>query len=422
MTPRSATITDRLWSACANAMRATADGSLRIARRLLFPVGRVPVAPTRILVHLVGNIGDIVVATPMLQALSDLHPDAHVTLLTSAGRGGNPGAASVLRSADSVDEIIEYDVDAGAADRWALAKLLRSEHPDLMVLCPASLTGWRHNVRNLLFARLVGPRFVIGSTVPVIRMGLPAQVRVRRWFPHETLRYLALLDELGDLPPRRVVDLGPMSPASIAKLEQVTPESGFVAICPGGKQVQHRWPEARFAEIVASLAVETNRQFVMIGNEAERDLCDRVLRDAGNRGVNAAGLLDVRESAVLLSRADLLISNDTGPMHLAAISDTPIVAVFGGAMPPGLWYPLTSRATVLRRRGACSSCLGRPDSTHCVEQIPVAAVLEACRTALTRGQDVGGSPHCRLMPSDDAARPMSIEPTRTGWIEVDAAP
>ncbi len=394
-----------------------ADRSLRVLRRCLFPLGRPPTDPRRVLVHLVGNVGDVVVAAPMLQALGRRYPDAGIELLTSAGRGANPGAAEVLRGFDHLQTIRHYDVDRvkRPKDLWRLVRELRKARPDLVVLCPTSLNTWRQGVRNLAFARLIGPRHVVGVGVPTIRWALGSQVRVRRYFPHESQRYLGLIRELGIPDDRRPTVFGDLEPESKQRIDDVTPAGRFVAVCPGGKQVPHRWPESRFVAVVAELTARTDVRFVAVGNEAERDLCERVLAPAGDRAHNAAGSLDLRETTELLGRGALLLTNDTGPMHLAAAVGTPVVAVFGGAMPPGRWFPWVAGATVIRAEAACLECLGRPDRPHCVDRIGTGVVLEACLRAIDASPAGGSDPFCDVVdPSGDHSR-IRIIPTATGW-------
>lgn len=411
---------DRTRERLAAALQSVADLSLRMVRRLLFPLGRVPSDPSRILVHLVGNVGDIVVALPMLRALRERFPNADICLLTSAGEAGNPGAVDLLTGSPLVDTIVDYRLSE-ARGREGLQRLVqtaRAAAPDLLVLCPPSLGAWRHQVRNLVFTRFVGPRFVVGLRLGTIRWALDAQVRRRGWFPHETYRYLALLDELSvETPVSSVEDLGPLAPDVAEEVDAFVTDTSFVAFCPGGKQVPHRWPVERFGEVAATLAA-AGHVIVAVGSHAEGALCRTMLDAVPGGGVNAAGQFDLRGTTELLRRADLVVTNDTGPMHLAALVEVPVVAVFGGAMPPGRWYPLTGRANVLRSEAACALCLDRGEHDHCVRRIGVDTVLDACHDALADGPPDGAPPRCRLRDPLGAGPPRCIEPHGHGWAEV----
>jgi heptosyltransferase-2 len=150
------------------------------------------------------------------------------------------------------------------------------------------------------------------------------------------------------------------------------------------------WPWERFAEVGLSLARRTGMKILVLGSGADRDLCARVVRNMGEAGKNLAGETSLMEAAALLEKSSLLVTNDTGLMHLAVAVGTPTVAIFGptsrelGFMPPG------TLARIIETDLPCRPCttIGRrscPLGSHdCMLQVTTALVLRESLTQLER--------------------------------------
>lgn len=407
---------DKLRARLATGLGSTANVTLKLLCFALFPLARTTDEPKKILVHLVGNVGDIVVATPMLIVLRQRFPEANIELLTSTGSGA-VGAAELLAGVDFLDSITSYALDdlARPGKALSLIRALRANRPDLIVMAPPALARYRQLLRNAIFARALGARRAIGLSLPTIQWALRSQVRVRPFFPHETQRFLGLLAPLnwvGPAPKARIA-AGPLPSCRV-------PPTPFVAICPGGKQVLHRWPEDRFREVVREIVAATPHDIVAVGTSDERELCQRVIEPAGIRGHNLAGQLGIGETTALLAYAQLVLTNDTGPMHLAAACAVPLVALFGGSAPPGRWFPLGGPAVVFRAESACRACLGRADSTHCITRIDVAPVTRAVLERLSRARPCaeGEAGTCYLPSLDVGDEPIALVSTERGWASI----
>jgi ADP-heptose:LPS heptosyltransferase len=368
--------------------RDATNAALRTFQSTLFPFAQTPSDPRSVVVHLVGNIGDIVVATPALIALRKRFPAARLTLVTSAGRRGLIGAVDVLGGASFLDEIIEYPLDE-TRSLDGLVRLLRqarSLHPDLIVMLPPAMVRARTLARNMVFARLTGARSVVGLELSTFDAFLADQARYQKIWEHEVTRYLRLLRPLG-VPPQPVEFLlPPPEPRDLDVIAELDGRGPIVAFCPGGKQEGHLWPVDRFGAVAARIREQTGHEVIAIGARGEAPTCDTLLGLAGG-GINFAGKLSVRGTAALLRRVDLLVTNDTGPMHLAAAVGTPVVAIFASRDFAGRWYPYRVPSEVLRARDVCAKCLFATHRTdHCVREIRVEDVWAACQRLLdTRG-------------------------------------
>jgi lipopolysaccharide heptosyltransferase II len=172
----------------------------------------------------------------------------------------------------------------------------------------------------------------------------------------------------------------------------------FVGVHAAGGRESKQWHPARFAEVARRLAADRGATIVLTGSAADRPLVDRVRRDLGDAPViDAAGRLDLPSLAALLGELDVLVTGDTGPMHLAAAMDTAVVALFGPSNPVR-YGPRARRERVLRIDLPCSPCgqvrlppeRCRGHVPDCLDGIGAAAVAAAAAELLDEA--AGGSP------------------------------
>lgn len=387
-------------------LRAIDEGAARIAqlslclinkairglRNILFLSTRPPTQANRIVVHLVGNIGDIVVAIPALSALRNKFKDAKILLVSSGGNVALPGASDILQGSTLVDSILQYidkDVRSLANQRRLLNKV-RAFRPDLVVMMTHSRLRTFGVLRNLVFARLSGAQFAVGLERASVSFGLAAQSARRH--VHEVDRYLGLLRELKVQ--NSPIDFPLQRPRSEEEARIAALNVPIAVMCPGGKQVAHRWPKENFAAIGRMLA-SRGLNVVLVGSAEDASLCSAIVREIGT-GQSLAGELTLAGTNWLLRRASIMVSNDTGPMHLAATSNTPTVAIFGSGDFRGRWYPFSSACTAIRYQSYCPKCLfAKKITDHCVRKIPIGVVQAACENLL---ESVAAREECSIKP------------------------
>lgn len=395
------------------AVRRILNLILRAARNLIFLRWLPPRDPKCIIAHLIGNIGDIVVAIPALIALRERYPESRLILFTSAGERNKKlaGAKELLAGVSFLDGIDVYATEEIRHPRSALALLrrLRRLHPELYVLLPPCNISPAHVVRNLLFARLTGARFGIGFEVVTLFLFSYEQAQYTGIYPSEIARNLGHLKELGVESPAVSFEFCPLNVEELRRIENVVTQNGrFVAVCPGGKQVGHRWPLERFISIAGYLKKERGLNLVTVGSQSERELCDELLNAVGG-GVNLAGDLSLRGTTELLSHALFLLTNDTGPMHLAAACGTPVVAIYGSKDLAGRWYPHGDGHELFRAQTACRQCLfADTEYDHCVSQIKTEDVLTACQRLLSRLNTHSATLSPAASPTDEALRQQFV--------------
>ena len=331
-----------------------------------------------ILVKGVNWIGDSLFMTPALSALRKGFPNSHISLLI------NPWVSEVFDGNPDVDETIIYDEKGKEKTLWGKIRFiqsLRNRNFDIgIIMQPRSYQaalfvyfsgiperiGYSHSLRNLLLTRKIKfPR------IPV----------------HNIDMFLNIVLSLGVAPARKEPYL-PTSPEADAWadgfLEERGIESGelLIAINPGAFKQSKRWPEPRYAELSDILIREFGAKVIIFYGPGEDEIVERVLSLMKEKTIIAR--TGIKELAALSRRCKLFVSNDTGPMHVAAASGVPVIALFGPADPKRS-RPWGKNHVVIRKDLPCSPCSRRVcKQLTCMKSISVEDVLKAVREQLRR--------------------------------------
>jgi heptosyltransferase-2 len=167
----------------------------------------------------------------------------------------------------------------------------------------------------------------------------------------------------------------------------IGPQDKLLALAPGAAHTTKRWPEENLAALLGRLA-RPGRRFLFVGDARDAEAAARILVLAGEAGrgaVIAAGRTDFPRLAALLHRCQGLVTNDSGPMHVAAALGVPLVALFGPTVREFGFFPRGPRSRVMEAALACRPCsvhgaelcpLGHHDCMRKLTPPDVAAVLE----------------------------------------------
>ncbi len=360
----------------------TANRALAFAMKLLgaFSPTRSLDDVRRVLVVRLGNLGDIVVALPAFHALRRRFPNARLVLLTSPTYRGAPDAQNVLADDPTFDDTIIYYADESSRLGFLkeLRARLRLESFDLTIMLPGDLSRLPNLARHLLLLAAAGQRRLIG-----FQLVAPGQFRLG-----QVARLMELVAPLG------ITEIEPfpwirVSDERRVAVRQRWPEragSPTIAMQCGAKRPANRWMPDRFIETGRALIAEHGAHILLTGGPDERALTDEIARGIGDGCQSVAGETGVADLAALLERCVLLISNDTGTMHVAAAMGTPVVAIFSSRDDPFRWYPYGNCHAVLRHDVPCSPCLQDVCPLHaepiCLTAITVEQVLDAARTCI----------------------------------------
>ena len=337
----------------------------------------------RILIRGTNWLGDAVMTTPAMERLRASFPEAHIALLAT------PLTAGLFQGSPLVNEIIEYRRrEQGVKASFDAVRQIRSGRLDVSLL-------FQNAFEAALLAWLGGIGVRIGfaeqgrSALLTHKLHRGAEHRNR----HQTNDYLDIVAEcervcLGqsfkpeiEMPLPSLVATLAQRQAAKGKLRhfEITDHHPLIALNTGATNSRAKcWPADRFAELADRLNKELNAQIVLIGGEAERDYADNVFRQIGKRHtVNLAGKTSMPELIGLLAECDLLVSNDTGPAHVAAALGTPTLTIFGPTnefetSPTGLHSQLIRAGNI-----ECARCMHRdcPIDHRCMTRLTTDAVF-----------------------------------------------
>jgi lipopolysaccharide heptosyltransferase II len=289
--------------------------------------------PEHLLLVMPSWVGDAAMAVPALRAVRAACPQARLTALC------RPGIEAVLEGCPLLDDCL-VGRPRGLAGTWALASRLRRLRCDAALLLPNSFKtallarlagipqrlGYQRDGRGWLLTRgCPPPRRADGgfATVPAVRYYLDL---VRFAFPE--------LDE-----PSQRLELWTTA-ADDAEAERMLGEAGVepgqpvVVLNPGANRLDKRWPAERYAAVGDHLAHQRGAAVLVTGAPAEQPILDAVRQamQAPSHDLQALGVT-LRSLKAVLGRADLLITNDTGPRHLGVAMGTAVLALFGPTDP-----------------------------------------------------------------------------------------
>ena len=303
----------------------------------------------------------------------------------------------VLPRVGLVDGSISYYTSADGYQLLGMVKLcerIRQEQYDTLVyLAPARRTRWQV-WRDLAFFRLAGINVFIGHkgfvSRPRKRSGIPLPV-----VEHEADHLLARIALQGIAVPEGgkgsmdlLIQESELSDAKDWLLRQTNgrPHRLFVGIGPSSKMPSKVWPRERFGSLGSALIDEFDIFPIVFGGMEDSEIGDWLIAQ-WCRGANAAGRLNIRQSAALLSKCDLYVGNDTGTMHLAAAVGTRCVALFSARDLPGAWHPYGEGHYIIRKSVPCEGCRlveCEKEGLKCLMMISVEEVLSLVRQLMGR--------------------------------------
>jgi heptosyltransferase-2 len=332
----------------------------------------------RILVIRLSSLGDIVLTTPILRLLRTYCPAAQIDFLTKTAY------ADLLSGHPCVDHVICFAAQQGL--RQTL-HTLRQTHYDVVL-------DLHRTLRSRLLTHGLRARQKLTYGKRTLRRALLVHLG---W---NTLRAMTPVPELYAAPLHRLGIMAPLPPEDIhvpqealramrAYVQQAFPGRGIpplLAVAPGARWPTKQWPVARFAAAAQELAQARQAAVVVLGNSDERTLSQALGQQLQAPVLNSAGQLSLLHTAALLQQCSLLLSNDSGLMHLATALRVPVVAVFGPTVQEFGFYPFQAPATVVSTALACRPCSTKgsrrcPRGHHqCMQQVTVPQVVAAAQT------------------------------------------
>ena len=326
----------------------------------------------KILILKPSSLGDVIQALPVLRLLKRHLPAGEIFWWIDSA------LAPLLEGDPDLTGVVRFERQRWASPRhWPemlrSLRWMREQNFDWVIdlQCLA---------RSGAFAWLANGKFLIG--LDEVREGARGfyDVAVRRasFHTHAVDWYLAVLPRLG-VPVHKNFQWLPERPAVAAAVQSKWParNARWIALQPGARWDNKRWPAEHFAALVRALAQKfPDTRFAVLGTAEDQPIGETIARAEPLRCLNLCGQISLLEMVEWLRRCELMVTNDTGPMHVAAALGKPLVALFGPTEPRRTG-PYGHLENVLRLDLPCSPCL----KSHCTFEKP-----EECLKAISPAQ------------------------------------
>ena len=308
--------------------------------------------PKRILVFQTAFLGDVILTLPMIQMLHGRFPNAAIDVVTT------PKASEFLSNHPAIRTIIQYDKrksQKGLTGIFALAIVLSKKKYDLAVVPHRSF-------RTSLIIALSGIHERIGFSTAAAKFVYHHAVKYEK-LKHEIERNIDLLSPLGITPDHRELPSLYPSQADIHHVNtflferEILDQERMIAVAPGSVWNTKRWHAERFAELSLMMAKD-GYEVLIVGGKEDAELGRAIVESAQNKKIHdATGKLSLLQSAELIGRCNVLITNDSAPLHIGVAMRTPVAAVFGATVPEFGFAPYGENDIVVEIKGLeCRPC------------------------------------------------------------------
>lgn len=332
----------------------------------------------KVLIRSANWVGDAVMSLPAIASIKRSLPRAEIIILAK------PWVADLFQECREIDRVILYRSPGrheGFRGKWRLARELKAERYDLALHLPNSFesalisflaaiprrVGYNTDGRGILLTR---------------RVAVNGEIRKI----HQVEYYLRLIESLGiqsagsipslTISPQRLEEAaGILDPLGIGKLDPL------IAISPGAKYGSAKeWFPERYAELIQRISREMNARVVILGSPGDREAASRICSSRGPSAIDLTGKTSLAQAASLIARCRLLITNDSGLMHVAAALEVPLIAIFGSTDPQRTG-PLSRNSRILQKPVPCAPCLRTlcPEDRKCMAMITVDEVFEEAK-------------------------------------------
>jgi lipopolysaccharide heptosyltransferase II len=321
--------------------------------------------PFRILIRSSNWLGDAVMSVPAVRAIKGGRPDVHLTIAAP------DKIAPMWKLIPEVDAIIPLP----DASLLSVVRLLRLQLPfDVAILFPNSLRvtleTWLSGIPRRVGYRGHWRSWLVNQIVREPRKPGPPE--------HHSLRFLRIARECG----AETSNIEVPKPNQTSNIKRQT----FIGLCPGAEYgPAKRWLPERFAEAAAKITEQSSAQWILLGTKNDAAIGEQIAAAIGDYCVNRIGQTTLEQLIDELRQCSLLLTNDTGTMHLAALLGVPVVAIFGSTE-PRLTGPLGNRHTILRHHVECSPCFLRecPIDFRCMKAVSADEVAGAVLSMLAK--------------------------------------
>lgn len=329
--------------------------------------------PRKILIVKPSSLGDIIHSLPFLNAVKTCLPKSEIHWIIAKGFEG------ILENHPMINKLWVIDKDSWKniknvkstiQEIKALFKKLKQEKYDLAV-----------DLQGLLRSGVI-----TAATGATVRIGFrEAREGSSVFYTHKVAggknihavdRYLKIAESLGC----NVADISfplPSFERSLSCIPDLSSLKDYIVIIPGARWKTKIWPPEKFGKLASLLPIES----IIVGSKSDKAIADEIVSLSSGMASSLAGKTNLRELIAIISRANFIVSNDSGPMHIAAALNVPVFALFGPT-DPFRTGPYGKGHTIIREDILCSPCFRRScDDIRCMKDLSVGEVYGIIKSA-----------------------------------------
>ncbi|MFH1395196.1 MAG: lipopolysaccharide heptosyltransferase II [Candidatus Omnitrophota bacterium] len=334
--------------------------------------------PKKIVVMRTDRIGEVLLSTVVIDSIKTLYPSAAVSFVTS------DYSRQILENRRDISEIIT--VDTFNKDNWflralKLAVILRKRNFDVAIVLNA------HKMLHLA----------------VFLAGIPVRMGYRRKWggllnktiedkrnegaKHEieyAMDFMYLMGFSGAIPAPNLIpdEISENFVKNLLRKKNVQDTDTLIVLHPASSNPAKMWSKESYAQLIKDLKAKLNCGILLIGSGEEKGLVSDISKKCGEQIIDFSGELNLKQLIALLKRSKLFIGNDSGPMHMAAAMDIPVIAIFGRkiqGVSPKRWRPWGNKHIVFHKDAGCEKCYDSecPHGYKCLKAVTVDEVVGA---------------------------------------------
>jgi heptosyltransferase-2 len=337
---------------------------------------------SRILIVQTAFLGDVILCTPMIKATRKLFPHSFISFLLI------PQTKNILENNPHLNEIIVYDKkgkEKGLVSFFKMVGKIKMRDFDLALIPHRYL-------RSALLAYLAKIPQRIGFDKSVGSFLFTQKMTYQNnW--HEVDRNLSLLNDFSHKLQDRTPELFPESDdysytSRLLRDSGVNENDKMVGIAPGSVWATKRWLPERFAEVSDLLIKEAGAKVIFLGSKEDEKLCSEIANLMDEKPLILAGRTNILQSAAIISKCKVILSNDSAPVHIASAMKKPVVAIFGSTIPEFGFAPYGEGNMIIEKKMECRPCgihgKNKCPKKHfkCMTEIKTQEVFEAVLTKL----------------------------------------
>ena len=346
------------------------------------------ITPEKILIIRLSSIGDIVLATPLVRVVRARFPSSHIDFLV------RKEYAELVRYNKNLNRIVEFDAKTGFSGLRTLKNQLRAEHYDLVL-------DIHNSLRSRYLRMLIGVKniVVVNKHIFARTMLVKFKKNYYRGLVSIVDRYIETMNTFGVRNDHAGLEL--LIPDEVrARVMKRMAVSGvdthkkIIGFCPSAKHATKCWPQERFSQLGIRLLNQYDATILLFGGPADKERCSAIAdvingQTGIGHAVDLSGELSLLETAAAVEFCTILVTNDSGLMHIASAMKKKLVAIFGSTVREFGFFPVGTESIIVERTGLyCRPCshIGRSTCPEghfrCMNEIHVEEIAKKIQRIL----------------------------------------